>query len=193
MHTLRVSLGLLLALCACAVNAEQVLLKTSMGDITLELNEKAAPVTSANFLQYVDEGFYSNTLFHRVMPGFMIQGGGFMAGMQEKPTRAPIANESANGLQNKRGSVAMARRQAPDSATAQFFINLIDNAYLNGSAKKPGYTVFAQVVSGMDVVDKIAQAETGYVGQHGDVPVQDISIISATRVIKPASDETKKP
>jgi len=162
-----------------AEKSPMVLLKTSAGDITLALDAKLAPKTVANFLQYVNEGFYSNTLFHRVIPNFMIQGGGFQPGMIEKTTRAPVINESSNGKQNKRGSVAMARTQNPDSATAQFFINLIDNAFLDGSSNKPGYTVFGHVVSGMDVVDKIAKAPTGRKGPHGDVPTQDVVIISA--------------
>ncbi len=165
-----------------AATTVHVLLHTSMGDITLELDEKKAPKTAANFLQYVDDGFYQNTLVHRVIPDFMVQGGGFIAGLQQKTTRPPVANESANGLKNTRGTIAMARTQNPDSATAQFFINLVDNAYLDGSAAKPGYTVFARVISGMDTVDKIARVATESVGPNGDVPVQDIIILSAKRV-----------
>ncbi len=160
----------------------KVLLQTSAGDITLALDAKAAPATVANFLQYVDEGFYNNTLFHRVIPDFMIQGGGMQPGMLEKPTRAPVVNESANGLKNLRGTVAMARRQHPDSATAQFFVNLVDNAYLDSAAGKPGYTVFGKVVAGMEVVDKIARLPTTRRGMHGDVPVDDVLIISARRL-----------
>jgi cyclophilin family peptidyl-prolyl cis-trans isomerase len=160
----------------------KVLLQTSAGDITLALDAKAAPKSVANFLQYVDEGFYNNTLFHRVIPDFMIQGGGMQPGMLEKPTRAPVANEAANGLKNLRGTVAMARRQDPDSATAQFFINLVDNAYLDAAAGKAGYTVFAKVVGGMDVVDRIARLPTTRRGMHGDVPVDDVLIISARRL-----------
>jgi peptidyl-prolyl cis-trans isomerase A (cyclophilin A) len=159
-----------------------VLLKTSAGDITLELDPKLAPKSVANFLQYVKEGFYNNTLFHRVIPDFMVQGGGFQPDMTEKTTHAPVANESANGKQNKRGSIAMARTQNPDSATAQFFINLVDNAYLDGSSNKAGYTVFGQVTKGMDVVDKIAKASTGSRGAHSDVPTQNVIIISATQL-----------
>ncbi len=160
----------------------QVLLKTTSGDITLELDSKAAPKTVANFLQYVNEGFYNNTLFHRVIPDFMIQGGGFQPGMVEKPVRSPVVNESVNGKQNKRATISMARTQNPDSATAQFFINLVDNAYLDAAGSKPGYTVFGQVVKGMDVVEKIAQTRTAQRGMHGDVPVQDVLIISATQL-----------
>jgi cyclophilin family peptidyl-prolyl cis-trans isomerase len=164
------------------VKPSQVLLHTSAGDITLELDAKAAPKTVANFLQYVNEGFYNNTLFHRVIPDFMIQGGGFQAGMVEKHTRNPVANESSNGKQNKRGAIAMARTQHPDSATAQFFINVVDNAYLDAANGKPGYTVFGTVIKGIDVVDKIAKVSTGQRGMNGDVPVQDVLIISATQL-----------
>ena len=167
---------------AAAEKPVQVLLHTTAGDITLELDSKAAPKTVANFLQYVDEGFYSNTLFHRVIPDFMIQGGGMQPGMVEKPTHAPVANESTNGLKNRRGTIAMARTQHPYSATAQFFINLVDNAYLDTAGLKAGYTVFGKVVHGMDVVDKIAKVPTGQQGMHGDVPVQDVLITSAKRL-----------
>lgn len=160
----------------------EILLKTSAGDITLELDTKSAPKTVANFLQYVNEGFYNNTLFHRVIPDFMIQGGGYQPGMVEKPTRSPVANESVNGKQNKRGTIAMARTQNPDSATAQFFINLVDNAYLDASGSKPGYTVFGKVKKGMDVVDKIAQVSTEQLGSNGDVPKEDVVIISARQL-----------
>lgn len=160
----------------------EILLKTSAGDITLELDTKSAPKTVANFLQYVNEGFYNNTLFHRVIPDFMIQGGGYQPGMVEKPTRSPVANESVNGKQNKRGSIAMARTQNPDSATAQFFINLVDNGYLDASGTKPGYTVFGKVKKGMDVVDKIAHVSTEQRGNNGDVPKEDVVIISVRQL-----------
>lgn len=160
----------------------RVLLQTNAGDITLQLNEKAAPKTVANFLQYVQDGFYNNTLFHRVIPDFMIQGGGFVAGMDQKPTRTPIINESTNGLKNERGTIAMARTSDPDSATAQFFINLVDNANLNANPGKAGYAVFGKVVQGMDVVDKIAITRTGERGMHQDVPLQDVVILSAKRL-----------
>ena len=153
-----------------------------MGNINIELDPKSAPQTVSNFLQYVDAGFYSNTVFHRVIPGFMIQGGGFEAGMTQKPTTTTVRNESANGLQNLRGTIAMARRQDPDSASAQFFINLVDNNNLDGNTNKPGYTVFGKVTQGMAVVDKIAATATHQVNMFADVPVNDITIISATRV-----------
>lgn len=159
-----------------------VLLKTTAGDIVLELDNIAAPETVRNFLQYVDEGFYNNTIFHRVIANFMIQGGGFNPGMVEKETRAPIKNESSNGLKNFRGAIAMARTQNPDSASAQFFINLVDNAYLDGTPVKPGYTVFGKVMQGMAIIDKIGSAETASRGMHQDVPVQDILIIAASRI-----------
>jgi len=167
---------------ATDIKPAQVLLHTSAGDITLELDAKAAPKTVANFLQYVNEGFYNNTLFHRVIPDFMIQGGGFQVGMIEKPTRSPVANESNNGKQNKRATIAMARTQHPDSATAQFFINVVDNSYLDAASGKPGYTVFGTVIKGLDVVDKIAKVSTGQRGINGDVPLQDVLIISAKQL-----------
>ena len=167
---------------AADIKPPQVLLHTSAGDITLELNAKSAPKTVANFLQYVNEGFYNNTLFHRIIPDFMIQGGGFQAGMVEKPTRSPVVNESNNGKPNKRATIAMARTQHPDSATAQFFINIVDNAYLDGAKGKPGYTVFGTVIKGIDVVDKIAKVSTAQHGMNADVPVQDVLIISATQL-----------
>jgi cyclophilin family peptidyl-prolyl cis-trans isomerase len=160
----------------------RVLLHTSAGDITLTLDTKAAPKTVANFLQYVNEGFYNNTLFHRVIPDFMIQGGGFQPGMIEKATREPILNESNNGLKNNTGTIAMARTADPDSATAQFFINLVDNDYLNGSESKPGYAVFGKVTSGMDIVNRIAHVKTGTRNMYQDVPVQDVIIISAKQL-----------
>lgn len=160
----------------------KVLIKTSEGDITLELDPKSAPITVANFLQYVDSGFYKDTLFHRVISSFMIQGGGMTAGMVEKSAREPIKNESANGLKNKRGTIAMARKQPPDSATSQFYINLLDNPNLDGSEITPGYTVFGKVITGMDVVDKIATIPTRRVGMFRDVPEKDIAILSTTRI-----------
>lgn len=163
-------------------NDVRVLLHTNVGDITLALNEKAAPKTVANFLQYVNEGFYNNTLFHRVIPDFMIQGGGFEKGMVEKTTRAPISNESINGLPNSKGTIAMARTSDPDSATAQFFINLVDNPNLNASQSNPGYAVFGKVVQGMDIVEKIAATPTGEHGMFQDVPAQDIVILNAKRL-----------
>ena len=159
-----------------------VVLKTSFGDIKIELDEKAAPITAANFLQYVRDGFYNGTIFHRVIDGFMIQGGGFDRSFTQKPTRAPIKNEAANQLPNKRGTIAMARTQVVDSATAQFFINVADNDFLNFRAPTPqhfGYCVFGRVTEGMDVVDKIRQVKTGSRGMHSDVPVEDVVILEA--------------
>jgi cyclophilin family peptidyl-prolyl cis-trans isomerase len=161
-----------------------VTLTTSLGVIELELDSDKAPITVKNFLDYVDAGFYDGTIFHRVIPGFMIQGGGFDTKFSQKPTRAQIKNEATNGLVNKRGTVAMARTNVVDSATAQFFINLKDNDFLNHSSPDPrgyGYAVFGHVTKGMDVVDKIAAVETGSRGPHGDVPKQDVLIESAKR------------
>lgn len=140
----------------------QVKFETSQGNFVLQLDKAKAPVTVANFLTYVKEGFYEGTLFHRVMPGFMAQGGGFTGDYQQKATHPPIKNESDNGLPNKRGSVAMARTNVPDSATAQFFINFIDNGFLNFKSKaEPGYAVFGEVIEGMDVVDGFGKIPTG--------------------------------
>jgi cyclophilin family peptidyl-prolyl cis-trans isomerase len=159
---------------------KMVKLETSKGDIVIELNETAAPVTSANFLKYVQDGFYDGTIFHRVIPGFMIQGGGFTPDMTQKTTRAPITNEARNGLKNDRGSVAMARTTDPDSATAQFFINHIDNGPLNYSGpRNPGYAVFGKVTEGMDVVDAIAKVNTSTKGPYENVPVEPVIIKSA--------------
>ena len=157
----------------------QVLLHTSEGDITLALDTENSPATVANFVQYARDGHYDNTLFHRVIPGFMIQGGGFEPGMKQKPTRKPVANEAANGLKNTRYSVAMARTSDPHSATAQFFINLVDNAFLDYKGPSPqgyGYCVFGTVASGNDVVDRIAGAPTGRSGSHENVPTRDVVI-----------------
>jgi cyclophilin family peptidyl-prolyl cis-trans isomerase len=161
----------------------QVVLRTSLGDITLELDRAKAPVTTENFLSYVSSGHFNDTIFHRVIPGFMIQGGGFTENMSQKPTAAPIANEADNGLKNDRGTVAMARTSEPHSASSQFFINLKDNGFLNHSAKTPqgwGYAVFGKVVDGMDVVDAIARVKTGTKGPHGDVPVDAVVITEAS-------------
>jgi len=156
-----------------------VVLHTNQGDITLELDEARAPKTVANFLDYVRSGHLDNTLFHRVIDGFMIQGGGFTPDFRQKPTRAPIPNEAANGLKNTRYSVAMARTGDPHSATAQFFINVADNAFLDHrspDAKGWGYCVFGRVVAGTDVVDKIKGVATGNRGMHQDVPKADVVI-----------------
>jgi len=161
------------------VNAKKVKLTTSMGDIVIELNEDAAPVTVKNFLRYTEEGFYNGTIFHRVIRKFMIQGGGFRTDMVEKLSHDPIVNEANNGLKNNKGTIAMARTNNPDSATSQFFINHKDNDFLNYSLGKPGYAVFGKVVEGMDVVNKIASVQTDNKGQHADVPVKAIVIESA--------------
>ena len=164
--------------------APQVKIETNMGDITVELNEKAAPKTVANFLAYVKSGFYKNTLFHRVIPNFMIQGGGFVSGMDEKDTRAPIPIESRNGLSNARGTIAMARTNDPNSATSQFFINVKDNHFLNANASRDGYgyTVFGKVIAGMNTVDAIARVKTHSVGYFDDVPIRDVVIKKMTIV-----------
>jgi peptidyl-prolyl cis-trans isomerase B (cyclophilin B) len=164
-----------------------VKLQTSMGDITLELYPDKAPVTVANFLQYVKDGFYNGTIFHRVISGFMIQGGGFDAQMNQKPTRAPIKNEADNGLKNDAYTVAMARTMEPDSASAQFFINVVDNPRLNFTGKTPrgwGYAVFGKVIKGQDVVDKIKAVPTATKGMYQNVPVSPVTIIKATIVQK---------
>jgi peptidyl-prolyl cis-trans isomerase B (cyclophilin B) len=156
-----------------------VKLITNMGTITLDLDAERAPETVKNFLQYVKDGHYDNTVFHRVIDGFMIQGGGFEPGMRQKPTRDPVANEAKNGLKNDRGTVAMARTGDPHSASAQFFINIADNAFLNHTAPTPqgwGYCVFGRVTEGMDVVEKIKAVRTGSKSMHKDVPVEDVVI-----------------
>ena len=163
----------------------QVKLSTSSGDVVLELDEEKAPATVENFLAYVDDGFYNGTVFHRVIDGFMIQGGGFEPGMKQKPTRDPIANEAENGLKNDAYTIAMARTSDVNSATAQFFINVGNNDFLNFSAPTPqgfGYCVFGKLVEGQDVVDKIKGVETGSAGFHSDVPVEDVVIERAERV-----------
>jgi len=159
-----------------------VVLHTSMGDITIELSPDKAPISVQNFLQYVDDGFFDGTIFHRVIDGFMIQGGGFTEKMVQKPTRDPIKNEAKNGLKNIRGSLAMARTNVVDSATSQFFINLVDNDFLDHSPRNFGYAVFGKVVKGMDVVDAIAHVPKGRSGPHGDVPVEAVVIQSASQV-----------
>ena len=179
-----------LAICAVAAGltlplsswAQKVRLSTSMGDIVLQLDADKAPKTVANFVQYVQAGHYAGTVFHRVIDGFMVQGGGMSADMQEKPTRAPISLESRSGLSNLRGTVAMARTMLPDSATAQFFINLGDNLRLDAvnSADGNGYAVFGKVIEGMDVVDRIKAVPVGNKAMHQNVPVQAILIKQAT-------------
>jgi len=157
-------------------------LTTNLGVITLELDAEKAPLTVANFEQYVRDGFYDGTIFHRVISGFMIQGGGFTSDMQQKDTRKAIKNEADNGLKNKRGSIAMARTNDPNSATAQFFINVVDNDFLNFRAQTPdawGYCVFGKVAEGLDVVDQIRAVKTGNQGFHQDVPVEAVVIEKA--------------
>ncbi|WP_341891151.1 peptidylprolyl isomerase [Variovorax sp. YR752] len=160
----------------------KVQLQTSKGEITIELDDAKAPATVANFIDYVKKGHYDGTVFHRVIPGFMIQGGGFEPGMKQKSTGAPIQNESANGLTNDRYTVAMARTSAPHSATAQFFINATDNGFLNRAQSQDGwgYAVFGKVSAGTEVVDAIERVKTGRSGGHGDVPVEDVLIQRAT-------------
>ena len=185
-------LSLIVCFSAFAVHANQQLenkimikLSTSMGEITLELDAEDAPITVENFLSYVDSGHYDNTIFHRVIPGFVIQGGGLVSGMQEKGTGTPIQNEADNGLKNLTGAICMARTNDPHSATAQFFINLKDNQFLDHREKTEsgwGYAVFGRVVSGMDVVEKIAAVETGNVDYHSDVPLEDVVLEKAERV-----------
>ncbi len=161
-----------------------VKLLTNFGEITLELDAEKAPITTANFLQYVDNGFYNGTIFHRVIDGFMIQGGGFDITMKQKESMAEIKNEADNGLKNDKYTIAMARTSAPHSASSQFFINAGDNDFLNHSAPTSsgwGYCVFGKVVAGMDVVDKIRQVATGNSKGHQDVPVDNVVIESASR------------
>jgi len=164
-----------------------VLMDTTLGRIVLELDRSKAPVTVENFLQYVKQGTYNGTIFHRVIPGFMIQGGGFEPGMKKRPANKPIANEAHNGLKNVRGSISMARTNAVNSATNQFFINCKDNSFLDHrdkSARGYGYAVFGRVKEGMDVVDKIEKVATGTKGHYRDVPTQDVVITSVT-IAKP--------
>jgi len=159
-----------------------VKLHTTLGVITLELDEAKAPITVKNFLEYVNSGFYTNTIFHRVIDGFMLQGGGFEPGMKQKSTRAPIKNEADNGLKNLAYTVAMARTPSPHSASSQFFINAADNDFLNYSGPSPeswGYCVFGRVIDGKDIVDQIKKVATGTQGMHDDVPVEDVVIRKA--------------
>ena len=169
-----------------ANNNPEVIIQTSLGNITVELFADKAPKTVANFLQYVDDGFYTNTLFHRVIDGFMIQGGGYTTKFERKPTRAPIMNEADNGLKNQRGTIAMARTVDPHSATAQFFINVVDNPNLDFKDKTPngwGYTVFGKVIKGMEVVDAIKSQPTGPGGPfQRDVPATPVVILGIARV-----------
>jgi peptidyl-prolyl cis-trans isomerase B (cyclophilin B) len=161
----------------------RVQFKTNHGDFIIELNEELAPITSANFIEYVNAGHYNGTIFHRVISNFMVQGGGMEAGMKQKETRESIKNEADNGLKNVRGSVAMARTSDPHSASAQFFINVVDNDFLNHSSPTPqgwGYAVFGMVTEGMDVVDAIRKVPTGSSGFHQDVPKEDVVVLEAS-------------
>jgi cyclophilin family peptidyl-prolyl cis-trans isomerase len=158
-----------------------VSLSTSHGDVTIELFANESPITVENFLAYVDAGFFDGTVFHRVIPGFMVQGGGMDADLRQKATRAPITNEAGNGLKNTRGTLAMARTSDVNSATAQFFINLADNAFLDHGARDFGYAVFGRVTKGMEVVDAIAKVKTGRKGHHDDVPIQPVMLTQVRR------------
>ncbi|NQZ83567.1 MAG: peptidylprolyl isomerase [Colwellia sp.] len=158
-----------------------IIFKTTLGDVKINLDFDNAPVTAKNFQQYAEDGFYNGTVFHRVIKGFMVQGGGFSSGLEEKESRATIENEASNGLSNKRGTLAMARTQDPHSASAQFFFNLVDNNFLDfkdESVQGWGYCVFAEVVEGMDIVDKMTLVDTGRSGHHDDVPKEEIIIES---------------
>ncbi|MCG9662063.1 peptidylprolyl isomerase [Vibrio mediterranei] len=160
-----------------------ITLHTNFGDVKIQLNEEKAPETSANFAQYCRDGFYDNTLFHRVIDGFMIQGGGMTSGLKEKTTRAPIKNEANNGLSNKVGTLAMARTMEPHSASSQFFINVNDNTFLDFRSESLdgwGYCVFGEVVEGMDIVNKIKGVSTGSMGMHQDVPLEEVIITGTT-------------
>jgi peptidyl-prolyl cis-trans isomerase A (cyclophilin A) len=174
--------ALLFASGLLAAENPKVLLTTSLGEIEIELDAEKAPISVENFLAYVDSGYYAGTQFHRVIPGFMVQGGGFDADLQQKQTRAPIKNEADNGLHNVRGTLAMARTQVRDSATSQFFINHKDNAFLDHSSRDFGYAVFGKVLRGMDVVDKIAQVPTSNRGGHQNVPREPVLILEAKRL-----------
>jgi len=185
LKTVLLTLGLLLSPLLAAQNSglpnPEVIIKTSQGDITVRLYRDKAPVTVANFLQYVEEGFYNETIFHRVIPNFMVQGGGFLADMTKKPTREPIVNEAKNRLHNVRGTIAMARTAIPDSATSQFFINQRTNLQLDWTPTQAGYTVFGEVTDGMDVVDFIAMSPVVQIGTHMDVPQEPIIIKEIVR------------
>ena len=169
-------------------------IETNLGNIELELDEKKAPITVKNFAGYAKSGHYNDTIFHRVINGFMIQGGGFTADMNQKPTKEPIRNEAMNGLKNARGTIAMARTMVVDSATSQFFINLVDNSFLdfrNPSPQGFGYAVFGKVTKGMEVVDQIAKVRTGGRGMHQDVPVEAV-VIKKVTVEEVKTEEGKK-
>jgi cyclophilin family peptidyl-prolyl cis-trans isomerase len=156
--------------------------ETSQGDFTVELYEEDAPQTVANFLRYVDEGFFEGTIFHRIVPGFVIQGGGLTSDLSQKKTHPPVRNEAGNGVRNQRGTLSMARTDEIHSATSQFFVNLSDNDFLDQRPGQYGYAVFGHVTEGMDVIDKIAKLPTGKRKGHSDVPTQDVTIKSARRI-----------
>ena len=170
-----------------------VKMETTKGDIIIELNAEKAPITVANFLKYAKSGYYNDTIFHRVIKDFMIQGGGFTPDMQQKKTKPPIKNEASNGLRNNRGTIAMARTNAPDSATSQFFINHKDNQFLNAGVGKAGYAVFGKVTAGLEVVDVIASVSTRAVGSHATVPVEPVVIKSVTMFVPKAEKEETEP
>ena len=174
--------ALLFAGTLAAAENPRVLITTSLGEIEVELDAQKAPISVENFLAYVDKGYYDDTQFHRVIPGFLVQGGGFDGNMAQKSTAAPIRNEADNGLRNERGTLAMARTQAVHSATSQFFINLADNAFLDHGSRDFGYAVFGRVTKGMEVVDQIAKVPTGNRAGHQDVPRQPVMIVSARRL-----------
>lgn len=181
----QVFLALLLSLALPVSAATQVLVSTSLGEFTVQLDEKNAPITSENFLRYVEDGSYAGTIFHRVIPGFMAQGGGFDQDFNRRDSYAPIKNESGNGLKNERATIAMARTNAPDSATRQFFINYNNNAFLDARGNRPGYAVFGKVVKGFSVIEKMAEIPTTQVRSLGmkDVPQQPI-VIKAITILK---------
>lgn len=177
--------SMLLASSSLAFATTEVTIKTNLGTMELELDEQKAPISVANFISYVKSGVYNGTVFHRVIPGFMIQGGGFTASLQPKPVNSPIKNEADNGLRNLRGTIAMARTAEQDSATSQFFINVSDNAFLDHGQRDFGYAVFGKVIKGLDVVDKISQVATTSSGAFQNVPVKPILINSVTVNAKP--------
>ena len=162
-------------------------IKTNKGVIEVRLYAEKAPITVANFIDYANSGFYNGTLFHRVIPNFMIQGGGFQSGMVKKATESPIVNEAQPTIPNKRGTLAMARTNAPNSATSQFFINLVNNNFLNKSTSQAGYAVFGEVTKGMDIVDAIAGVKTGRKGPYGDVPAEDI-VIESVQIVSQSKE-----
>ena len=190
-HKIYSALAIVAIACAASgcdektIENPQVILETSRGKIILEFYPDRAPETVKNFITYIDSEFYTDTVFHRVIPNFMIQGGGFTADMKQKPTQKPVKNEADNGLKNERGTIAMARTADPDSATAQFFINTVNNEFLNHRSKDSrgwGYAVFGRVIEGMDVVDAIAGVKTGTRGAYRDVPIESVVISKAQRI-----------